>query len=73
MHLWLRLPDHADETAIVRAAERGGVIVMRGLLFHPAEPPSPHLRLTFSATAGEAEIDAGIRRLAAAAPELTGA
>jgi DNA-binding transcriptional MocR family regulator len=70
MHLWLRLPDHADETAIALAAERGGVIVMRGLLFHPAEPPAPHLRLTFSATAGEAEIETGIRRLAAGAPEL---
>ena len=70
MHLWVRLPDRSDDSAIVAAAERGGVIVMRGALFHPAEAPAPHLRITFSATPTEAELDTGIRRLAAAAPEL---
>ncbi len=70
MHLWVRLPDRADDAAIVAAAERGGVIVMRGSLFHPAEAPAPHLRITFSATPTEAELDTGVRRLAAAAPEL---
>jgi DNA-binding transcriptional MocR family regulator len=44
---------------------------MPGRPFFPAEAPAPHLRLTFSAAADEAELDAGIRRLAAAAPELT--
>jgi DNA-binding transcriptional MocR family regulator len=72
MHLWVRLPDRSDDTAIAVAAERHGVIVMRGSLFHPAEAPAPYLRITFSATPTEAELDTGIRRLAVAAPELAG-
>ena len=70
MHLWVRLPDGSDDTAIAAAAARGGVTVMHGSLFYPAEAPAPHLRITFSATPTEAELDTGIRRLAAAAPEL---
>ncbi|MFZ0387411.1 MAG: PLP-dependent aminotransferase family protein [Solirubrobacteraceae bacterium] len=70
MHLWVRLPDGCDDTAIAAAAARRGVTVMRGSLFYPAEAPAPHLRITFSATPTEAELDTGIRRLAAAAPEL---
>jgi DNA-binding transcriptional MocR family regulator len=43
---------------------------MAGRPFFPAEAPSPHLRLTFSAAATETELDDGVRILAAAVPEL---
>lgn len=71
MHLWATLPPDADDLTTAEAARRGDVIVMPGRPFFPAEPPAAHLRLTFCAAADEAELDAGIRRLAAAAPELT--
>jgi hypothetical protein len=38
--------------------------------FFPAEPPGPYLRITFSAAATVADLDAGARRLAAAEPRL---
>lgn len=71
MHLWVALPRDTDGLATAEAASRNQVIVMPGRPFFPAEAPAPYLRLTFSAAADEAELDAGIRRLAAAAPELT--
>ena len=70
MHLWARLPRNADDTAIAAAAHREGVIVMPGRPFFPAEAPAPHLRLTFSGAATDAELEEGIRRLATAAPQL---
>jgi DNA-binding transcriptional MocR family regulator len=70
LHLWLRLPPGLDDVAAARAAREGGVTVMPGRLFFPAEPPAAHLRLTFSAAPGTAELDTGLRRLAAAVPEL---
>jgi DNA-binding transcriptional MocR family regulator len=66
MHLWARLPREVDDEAIAAAARRNGVAVMPGRPFFPAEAPGPHLRLTFSGAASEAELDTGIRRLAAA-------
>jgi DNA-binding transcriptional MocR family regulator len=71
MHLWVTLPQDSDDAVTTDAARRNNVIVMPGRPFFPAEAPAPHLRLTFSAAADEAELDEGIRRLAAAAPELT--
>jgi DNA-binding transcriptional MocR family regulator len=71
VHVWAALPADADDLEIARAASRGDVIVMPGQPFFPAEAPAPCLRLTFSAAADAAELDTGIRRLAAAAPELT--
>ena len=70
MHLWAERPRDADDVEVAEAASRNNVIVMPGRPFFPAEAPGPCLRLTFSAAANEAELDAGIRRLAAAAPEL---
>ncbi|HEX4832658.1 MAG TPA: PLP-dependent aminotransferase family protein [Trebonia sp.] len=70
MHLWAALPPGADDLEIAEAAGRNRVIVMPGQPFFPAEAPRPCLRLTFSAAADEAELDTGIRRLAAAAPGL---
>ena len=68
-HLWLRLPDSADETAIVASAAAAGVLVSPGRPWHAAEPPAPHLRLTFAGAAPDALAE-GVRRLAAAAPIL---
>ena len=71
MHLWVRLPRHLDDAEVAAAARRGGVIVMAGRPFYPAEAPQPHLRLAFSGAATEMELDTAVRRLAASAPELT--
>ena len=71
MHLWLRLPRNLDDSEVATAARHGGVIVMPGRPFFPAEEPGPHLRLTFSAAATETELDTAVRRLTAAVPELT--
>jgi DNA-binding transcriptional MocR family regulator len=70
VHLWARLPLDADDLETAEAASRNGVIIMPGQPLFPAEAPGAFLRLTFSAAADEAELDAGIRRLAAAAPAL---
>jgi DNA-binding transcriptional MocR family regulator len=70
MHTWLRLPPHLNDVEVALAARHNGVIVMAGRPFFPAEAPSPHLRLTFSAAATETELDDGVRILAAAVPEL---
>ncbi len=67
MHLWATLPAGTDDVGLAEAARRKNVIVMPGRPFFPAEAPAPHLRLTFSAAASEAELEAGVRRLAAAA------
>jgi DNA-binding transcriptional MocR family regulator len=65
-HLWLRLPDGADESALVAGALRAGVAVTPGRPYFSAEPPAAHLRLSFAAVAGTEEITEGVRRLRAA-------
>lgn len=62
-HLWLHLPQGADESAVAAAAARAGVAVAPGRPFHPSEPPGPRLRLSFLGTAGTAEIIDGVHRL----------
>ncbi|WP_129772662.1 PLP-dependent aminotransferase family protein [Streptomyces sp. L-9-10] len=71
-HLWLRLPDGTDEQAVVSAALRAGVAVAPGRPYFSAEPPAPHLRLSFAAVAGPAEITEGVRRLRTAWDETVG-
>ncbi|MFD5746750.1 PLP-dependent aminotransferase family protein [Streptomyces sp. NPDC127033] len=71
-HLWLRLPDGTDEAAVVAAALRAGVAVAPGRPYFGAEPPAPHLRLSFAAPAGPAEITEGVRRLRTACDEVLG-
>ena len=51
-HLWLRLPDGTDEAALASAALRAGVAVAPGRPYFAAEPPAPHLRLSFAPVAG---------------------
>lgn len=62
-HLWLRLPDGTDESALVAAALRAGVAVIPGRPYFSAEPPAAHLRLSFAGVAGAGEIAEGVRRL----------
>ncbi|MFJ8077832.1 PLP-dependent aminotransferase family protein [Streptomyces sp. NPDC096176] len=68
-HLWLRLPDGAEEAALVAAALRAGVAVAPGRPYFCAEPPAGHIRLSFSGVAGPVEIAEGVRRLRAACDE----
>ncbi len=72
-HLWLRLPDGADEAALVSAALRAGVAITPGRPYFSAEPPAGHVRLSFAAVAGAAEIAEGVRRLRTACDEALGA
>ncbi|MFI6539757.1 PLP-dependent aminotransferase family protein [Nonomuraea sp. NPDC050547] len=65
-HLWVRLPPHVDEPALVEAAFRNGVLVSPGRMYYPSEPPGPRLRLTFMAATHVSELAEGVRRLAEA-------
>lgn len=69
-HLWLRLPDGTDESALAAAALRAGVALTPGRPYFSAEPPAAHLRLSFAAVAGTGEIAEGVRRLRAACDEV---
>jgi len=53
-HLWLRLPDRTNDTAITSAAHRHGVTVSPGHAYFPAEAPGPYLRFSYAA----ADLDA---------------
>ncbi|MFI0423820.1 PLP-dependent aminotransferase family protein [Spongiactinospora sp. 9N601] len=66
LHLWLRLPPDLDDTALVDAARREGVLISPGRIFYPAEPPGPYIRVTHIAAANTTELDEGVRRLAVA-------
>ncbi|MHC5902983.1 hypothetical protein ACVNF4_03570, partial [Streptomyces sp. S6] len=52
------------------AALRAGVALNPGHPYFSAEPPAPHLRLSFAAVAGTAEITEGVRRLRTACDEV---
>ncbi|MFD4576850.1 PLP-dependent aminotransferase family protein [Streptomyces sp. NPDC058417] len=82
-HLWLRLPDglgatdgaHAaqglgGEAAFTAAALRACVALTPGRPYFSAEPPAPHVRLSFAAVAGTDEITEGVRRLRRAWDEV---
>lgn len=71
--LWLRLPGDgagADESAVISAALRAGVAIAPGRPYFCAEPPAGHVRLSFAAVSGPAEIAEGVRRLRTACDEL---
>ncbi|WP_344893684.1 PLP-dependent aminotransferase family protein [Actinomadura meridiana] len=63
LHLWVRLPDGVDDTALAEAALRDGVLVSAGRPFFPAEAPAPHLRISYGTADSEAELAEGVRRL----------
>ncbi|MBB4754982.1 PLP-dependent aminotransferase family protein [Actinoplanes lobatus] len=62
LHLWVRLPDGADDVAVAAAAAAAGVIVFPGRAWHATEPPGPFLRLTYAATGAET-MDEAVQRL----------
>ncbi|GLY99060.1 hypothetical protein [Actinoplanes sp. NBRC 103695] len=62
LHLWARLPDHTDDVALAAAAAESGVTVFPGRPWFAAEPPAPHLRLTYAA-AQPSQMDEAVRRL----------
>ena len=72
-HLWATLPPDADDlvTTARQPAGPGGEHRHARTAVLPRRGPRATCASTFSAAADEAELDAGIRRLAAAAPELT--
>jgi DNA-binding transcriptional MocR family regulator len=49
--LWLALPRGTDEWKLAERARRHGVLVAPGRRYYVAEPPGPHLRLTYCASA----------------------
>ncbi|MFG1721214.1 PLP-dependent aminotransferase family protein [Micromonospora chalcea] len=67
LHLWVRLPDGADDVAVTAAAAAADVTVFPGRPWYAAEPPAPHLRLTYAAAPPE-QMDEAIRRLSTALP-----
>ncbi len=69
-HLWLRLPEGTDDTALTSAALRAGVAITPGRPYFSAEPPAPFVRLSFAAAAGTGEIIEGVRRLRTACDEV---
>ncbi|MGH3311388.1 MAG: PLP-dependent aminotransferase family protein [Streptomyces sp.] len=71
-HLWLRLPDGADEAALAGAALRAGVAVAPGRPYFAAEPAARYLRLSYAPAAAEGEIAEGVRRLRTACDEVLG-
>jgi DNA-binding transcriptional MocR family regulator len=66
LHLWVRLPEGLDDVALTARAAAAGVVVSPGRPWFAAEPPAPHLRLTF-AGAPAPDLSEGVRRLARAA------
>ncbi|MFI9602375.1 PLP-dependent aminotransferase family protein [Streptomyces sp. NPDC052043] len=78
-HLWARLPDgtggasqpfgSGGEAALTAAALRAGVAITPGRPYFSAEPPAAHVRLSFAAVGGTAEIAEGVRRLRTACAE----
>ena len=65
LHVWVRLPDGVDDVAVAAAAGAAGVVVSPGRPWYPAEPPAPHLRLTYAAAPPD-RMDEAVRRLARA-------
>ena len=63
LHLWVRLDAGEDDVALGERAGRAGVKVSAGRPWFPAEPPGPHLRLTFAAEPPE-RLAEGVRVLA---------
>ncbi|WP_445149979.1 aminotransferase-like domain-containing protein [Baekduia sp. Peel2402] len=66
LHVWVRLPDGVDDVAFTARAAAAGVTVSPGRPWFAAEPPGPHLRLTYGA-APPPDLVEGVRRLAAVA------
>jgi DNA-binding transcriptional MocR family regulator len=69
----LRAFGSGEESALTSAGLRAGVAVTPGRPYFSAEPPASHLRLSFAAVPGTAEITEGVRRLRTACDEVRAA
>jgi DNA-binding transcriptional MocR family regulator len=63
LHLWVDLPEHAEEDAALRAAAAVGVRLAAGWSYFPAEPIGAHLRISYGA-ASPAALSAALTRVA---------
>jgi DNA-binding transcriptional MocR family regulator len=70
-HLWLRLPDGTEETAVLAAALRHGVAVTAGSPYFSAETSTPHLRLSYISPAHTGHLEEAIHRLHRAFTQIT--
>jgi DNA-binding transcriptional MocR family regulator len=66
LNLWLSLPEGVDDVALAVQARDAGVLISPGRPYYAAEPPGPHIRLSFAATSRTAQLHDGARRLARA-------
>ena len=64
IHLWVRLPDGTNTSALTAAAQGVGVFIGDGKHYFVDEPPAPYVRLSYSA-ATIPQIQAGVRRIGA--------
>lgn len=64
LHVWLALAESVDDVALAARARAGGVLISPGRPYFAAEPPRPHVRLSFAATAHPSQLVEGVRRLA---------
>jgi DNA-binding transcriptional MocR family regulator len=64
-HLWVKLADGTDDAELARRAAAVSVVVSPGRHWFPAEPPGPHLRLSYGCADGPA-----LRRATALLGEL---
>lgn len=67
IHLWLRLAEGTNTTALTAAALEVGVLIGDGKQYFLDEPSAPYIRLSYSA-ASIAQIQEGVRRLASVIP-----
>jgi DNA-binding transcriptional MocR family regulator len=63
LHLWLGLPEGADDALVAAEAGRAGAVVSPGRHWFPAEPTGPFLRLSYVG-AGPEELARGVGILA---------
>jgi DNA-binding transcriptional MocR family regulator len=69
-HVWIRLPDGTDETALTAGCLRAGVAVSPGRPFFAAEASAPHVRVSFADTVGTDQIAQGVHRVATVCADL---
>ena len=62
-HLWLRLPDGQDPQLVTAAALRAGVAITPGGPYFTAEPPAPHIRMSYAHTDGPDRLADAVSRL----------
>jgi DNA-binding transcriptional MocR family regulator len=62
-HLWLRLPDGQDPQLATAAALRAGVAITPGDPYFTAEPPGPHVRLSYACTDTAERLADAVTRL----------